>query len=130
MVAEVALVIFFLGCLTFFMLKFYLQDIRGEWNWNCQACFSIFHRESFLIKYFKKYFKQECIPVGMRTGRALTVSGGGGVAASQKNFLGGKIGKEKEKKIGAPPQKIRDPPKKIGDPPLWTRPPLWTDRRL
>ena len=68
----------------------------------------------------------------MRTGRALTVSGG----ASQKNFFGGK--KLKNKKIGEPPlpknvettgdhpppEKLEtplpkkfEPPRKIGDPP-------------
>ena len=73
----------------------------------------------------------------MRTGHALTVSGGV-VGASQKNFLGGKKLKKKEKKFGDPPkigdhpppapQKIGDhtppnPPKKIGDPPKNWRPP-------
>ena len=63
----------------------------------------------------------------MRTGRALTVSGGGGLVHPRRNF-GEKKLKKKEKnletpqKIGDPskigdPQKIGDtPPKKIGDP--------------
>ena len=52
----------------------------------------------------------------MRTGRALTVSGRGGVGASQKKFFGGKeIEKKKRKKIWRPPKNWR-PPEKLENP--------------
>ena len=63
----------------------------------------------------------------MRTGRALTISGGG---ASQKDFFWGKeIEKKKKKKFGGtPPQKFQTPqnsrhPQKIPDPPKNSRHP-------
>ena len=45
----------------------------------------------------------------MRTGRALTVSGEGGVGASQKKFWGKKIEKKKKKKFWRPPEKLETP---------------------
>ena len=52
----------------------------------------------------------------MRTGRALTVSGGGGVNASQKEFFGGKRNwKKKEKQFWSLPKIWRPPLRKIGD---------------
>ena len=60
----------------------------------------------------------------MRTGRALTVSGGGGVGASQKIFLGGKnIEKKRKKNLEDPPQNLEDPPKLETPEKLETTPP-------
>ena len=80
------------------------------------------------FSFTKSIFVQECIPSRMRTGRALTVSGGGGVVHPRRNFWEKKL-KKKEKNFGDPrkigepprkmetPRKIGDPPRKIGDPP-------------
>ena len=73
----------------------------------------------------------------MRTGRALTVSGGGGVHP-RRNFLGeNKLGKKKEKKISdTPPQNLGQtpPPPNLGQTPPpenleQTTPPPGVDRQ-
>ena len=57
----------------------------------------------------------------MRTGRALTISGGG---ASQKQFFGGKEIEKKEKKFRhLPPENFRHPPKISDTPPKIQTPP-------
>ena len=60
----------------------------------------------------------------MRTGRALTISGGGGgLVHSRRNFGGKKIWKRKKEKIWKKkiwrtlPKNWRHPPRKIGDTP-------------
>ena len=64
----------------------------------------------FICRLFENPHTTRMHSSRMRTGRALTVSGGG-VGASQKNFLGGGELKKKGKKIGDPPETLETPPK-------------------